>query len=66
MNYLYPLIAIVILLLLWDQLGTPKIGNEVTFNDNKNVNNTNIGFVKPEHRLLKIFNDIFNIKRTSL
>ena len=58
MNYLYPLIAIVILLLLWDQLGTPKIGNEVTFNDNKNVNNTNIGFVKPEHRLLKIFNDI--------
>ena len=31
---------------------------ESTYIDTKEINSTNIGFVKPEHRLLKIFNSI--------
>lgn len=31
---------------------------ESTYIDTKETNSTNIGFVKPEHRLLKIFNSI--------
>ena len=34
------------------------IGRRITDPTASTINNTNIGFVKPEHRLLKIFNTI--------
>lgn len=56
MNYLYLLIAIIILYILWERSKPNIINNEIFYEKNKNP--TNIGFVKPEHHLLKIFNNI--------
>lgn len=58
MNYLYLLIGLVILYIVYEKLkSNTEIKNEV-FYEEKNTNPMNIGFVKPEHRLLKIFNNI--------
>ena len=60
MNYLYLLIALVVLFFIWDKMNpqsSTETNNEI-FYEEKVTNPTNIGFVKPEHRLLRIFNDI--------
>ena len=60
MNYLYLLVAIVIIFLVIDKFGGKRsIKNEIIpMNNNVNINENNIGFVKPEHKLLKILNNI--------
>ena len=64
MNYLYLLVALVIIFLIIDKFaGKSSIQNEKTisfYEPNNDKNPTNIGFVKPEHKLLKILNNISN------
>lgn len=56
MNYLFVVFIILIVLLIIDRY-LPKKINEVTSNYNGETTDS-IGFVKPEHRLLKILNEI--------
>ena len=59
MNYLYLLVAIVIIFIVIDKFGGKRsIKNEIIPMNNININENNIGFVKPEHKLLKILNNI--------
>ena len=64
MNYLYLIALIVVLYYIWekyDKNNKPLINNQIqsTYHDKKtNLNSTNIGFVKPEHRLLKVLDNI--------
>ena len=69
MNYLYLIALIVILYFIWDKTGqvfdqTPTIDDvdNVVYSNHtgstKQENTTNIGFVKPEHRLIKILTSI--------
>ena len=64
MNYLYLLLAVVIIFFIMDKMNNSSnsISNGITSNlgEVKKKNATNIGFVKPEHRLLDIFNNISN------
>lgn len=65
MNYLYLIALIVVLYFIWEKFGkSPSIDDitNVIYSEHdgrgKLKNETNIGFVKPEHRLLKILSSI--------
>ena len=69
MNYLYLIALIVILYFIWDKTGQvfegpPNINDvdNVIYSEHtgttKPLNSTNIGFVKPEHRLIKILTSV--------
>jgi len=62
MNYLYLLLAVVVIFFVMNKMNssTPVSNGLMTSNiyEEKERNSTNIGFVKPEHRLLYIFNNI--------
>lgn len=61
MNYLYLLLGIIVLYALWEKFKPKGIHEDNVsdvFYEEKIKNPTNIGFVKPEHRLLKIFDNI--------
>jgi hypothetical protein len=64
MNYLYLLLAVVIIFIIMNKMNSSNSVSNGLTNDNlpveKVTNPTNIGFVKPEHRLLNIFNNISN------
>ena len=57
MNYLYLILTILILLLVLDKYILHTTKHNITSDYNKDVDdyyNKSIGFLKPEHRLLKI------------
>ena len=63
MNYLYLLFALIIVFLIIDTINkgaTINDGTKVGHVLEKKINPTNIGFVKPEHKLLQILNNISN------
>ena len=75
MNYLYLLLAGIVLFFILDKMNDNNnynlLGNtEIKTNGNLSIdkvnNPTNIGFVKPEHKLLKILNDISNGSKIKL
>jgi len=68
MNYLYLLLFIIVLFFIWDKINFNILGNGISTNGNNiiSMNEPSLGFVKPEHRLLKIFNDISNGKKIKL
>jgi hypothetical protein len=74
MNYLYLLLATIVLFFIADKmngtdynlLGDTGLTTNGNLSIDKVTNPTNIGFVKPEHKLLKIFNDISNGSKIKL
>jgi len=69
MNYLYLLLALIVLFVIWDKTNSNTINGISTngISTNSVMNEPiNIGFVKPEQRLLKVFNDISNGKKIKL
>ena len=64
MNYIYLLIGLVVLYIAYEKFkpSNKQINNEIFYeNNNLTENKINMGFVKPEHRLLKIFNNIIQL-----
>ena len=61
MNNLHLLVGIVVLYFLFTQLQlneSKSLNSSFIENHSSTINSTYLGFVKPEHRLLKIFNNI--------
>ena len=59
MNYIYLLLGLIVSYVLWEKFKVDDIEEKIdVFYEEKNKNPTNIGFVKPEHRLLNILNNI--------
>ena len=61
MNNLHLVIGLLVLLVLFYQLqlhGSNNLHSSFIENHSSSINSTNLGFVKPEHRLLKIFSSI--------
>ena len=59
MNNLHLVIGLLVLLVLFYQLqlhGSNNLHSSFIENHSSSINSTNLGFVKPEHRLLKILN----------
>ncbi len=69
MNYLYLILTILILLLVLDKYILHTTKHNITSDYNKDVDdyyNKSIGFLKPEHRLLKILGDVSSGNKVSL
>lgn len=67
MNNYHLIIGLIVIVLIYSYLqveNSKKLNS--TYNDQVNRNATNIGFVKPEHRLLKIFSTISAGKKIKL
>ena len=59
MNYIYLLLGLIVSYVLWEKFKVVDIEEKIdVFYEEKNKNPTNIGFVKPENRLLNILNNI--------
>ncbi len=69
MNYLYLLFILIVVFLIIDKINMSSIRGGVISDHKFEINNnnpTNIGFVKPEHKLLKILNNISNGDKITL
>ena len=69
MNNLHLLVGIVVLYFLFTQLQlneSKSLHSSFIENHSSTINSTNLGFVKPEHRLLKIFSSISSGKKIKL
>lgn len=72
MNYLYLIVLIIVLYYIWDRYDKSNLplinyGIQSHYNENNSeANSTNIGFVKPEHKLLKILNNISGANKVKL
>ena len=69
MNNLHLVVGIVVLYFLFTQLQlneSKSLNSSFIENHSSTINSTNLGFVKPEHRLLKIFSTISSGKKIKL
>ena len=56
--YIVIAIALIAVFYPMSDFNSPSTQLQSTYNEQKQINSTNTGFVKPEHRLLKILNSV--------